>query len=94
MWVSVLVIIIIVALVALKSSSHRAKYGKFEGVSLYEFLFGTKLLAQRLTKIQNAKFTKLVTPGFTALVAQHPDAAKVRLEKCTMSFNKYYINLS
>jgi cytochrome P450 len=72
----ILTVVIIVALIARKIRSHQAKYGNFEGVSLFEFLFGTKLLAQRLSKVHNAKFTKLVTPGFTALVAQHPDAAK------------------
>ncbi len=79
MWAIVVVVFIIGALIALKVRSHQAKYGNYEGVSLYEFLFGTKLLAQRLAKINNAKFTKLVTPGFTALIAQHPDAAKVKI---------------
>lgn len=83
----ILILLIVAALIARKFRSHQAKYGQFEGVSLFEFLFGTKLLAQRLAKIHTSKFTKLVTPGFTALIAQHPDAAKVRWKLNQMQLN-------
>ena len=75
------VLLAVVVLLYFRAKSRSNKYKDYEGISLFQFLSSPRQIAQKLSKIRGVKFTRLETPGFTALCAQHPETAKVRLKK-------------
>eukprot|EP00029_Vermamoeba_vermiformis_P014639 TRINITY_DN9753_c0_g1_i1.p1 TRINITY_DN9753_c0_g1~~TRINITY_DN9753_c0_g1_i1.p1 ORF type:complete len:463 (-),score=88.56 TRINITY_DN9753_c0_g1_i1:16-1404(-) len=73
-FISVLLAFVFLVYLRLKSRSN--KYKEYEGISLFQFLSSPRQIAQKLSKIKGVKFTRLETPGFTALCAQSPETAK------------------
>jgi cytochrome P450 len=70
------VLLAVVVLLYFRAKSRSNKYKDYEGISLFQFLSSPRQIAQKLSKIRGVKFTRLETPGFTALCAQHPETAK------------------
>lgn len=87
------VLLAVVVLLYFRAKSRSNKYKDYEGISLFQFLSSPRQIAQKLSKIRGVKFTRLETPGFTALCAQHPETAKVRLKKKEKLFVSVNIDL-